>query len=74
MWYPVNLKGVMRMRVSIRGGMTPHKKSGPVSRSMAPFSFRRAVSSAVEHLLHTQGVTGSNPVPRTIVLAFRRSH
>lgn len=28
--------------------------------------FRGAVSSGVEHLLHTQGVTGSNPVPRTI--------
>src|SRR3984957_9068135 len=26
----------------------------------------RAVSSVVEHLLHTQGVAGSNPAPRTI--------
>lgn len=25
-----------------------------------------AVSSVVEHILHTDGVTGSNPVPRTI--------
>jgi DNA-binding NtrC family response regulator len=28
--------------------------------------FSCGVSSAVEHLLYTQGVTGSNPVPRTI--------
>jgi hypothetical protein len=34
-----------------------------------PCFYRRplgAVSSAVEHLLHTQGVAGSNPAPRTI--------
>ena len=29
----------------------------------------RAVSSAVEHLLHTQGVAGSNPAPRTTPLS-----
>gem|GEM_PF-6144085 len=33
-------------------------------------SSKRAVSSGVEHLLHTQGVTGSNPVPRTILESF----
>lgn len=27
---------------------------------------KRAVSSVVEHMLHTHGVTGSKPVPRTI--------
>lgn len=29
---------------------------------------KRAVSSVVEHMLHTHGVTGSKPVPRTIFL------
>jgi len=29
----------------------------------------RAVSSVVEHFVHTEGVTGSNPVPPTILLA-----
>lgn len=29
-------------------------------------SYQCAVSSAVEHMLHTHGVTGSNPVSRTI--------
>ena len=28
--------------------------------------FWRVLSSAVEHLLHTQGVAGSNPAARTI--------
>ena len=32
------------------------------------FSVCRAVSSAVERLLHTQEVAGSNPAPRTTLL------
>ena len=30
----------------------------------------RAVGSVVEHRLHTAGVTGSNPVPRTTQSSF----
>jgi hypothetical protein len=30
------------------------------------FSTGRALSSAVEHFLHTEGVAGSNPAARTI--------
>ena len=37
-----------------------------------PASLRRADSSAVEHLLYTQGVTGSKPVPPTIMNSRRR--
>jgi hypothetical protein len=36
-------------------------------------SIQRALSSAVEHFLHTEGVAGSNPAARTIPLNFLRS-
>jgi len=32
------------------------------------------VSSAVEHCLHTAGVTGSNPVPPTSIIAKEIKH
>jgi hypothetical protein len=35
---------------------------------------RRAVSSAVEHCFHTAGVTGSIPVPPTMITAARSGH
>ena len=31
--------------------------------------WERAISSAVEHFLHTEGVAGSNPAPRTISIS-----
>jgi hypothetical protein len=37
----------------------------------APSLRNRVVSSAVEHCLHTAGVTGSNPVPPTIKQQLR---
>ena len=37
----------------------------PYILSIALPEHQRADSSAVEHLLYTQGVTGSNPVPPT---------
>ena len=54
--------------------ITPHKNQRlPNPRQFCSLSVRLcAVSSVVEHYLDTVGVTGSNPVSRTIFL-FSRS-
>ena len=44
------------------------------SRLNIPPVKKRAVSSVVEHYLDTVGVTGSNPVPRTIPKQWERGH